>query len=88
MQSTVGWLSSFLIPLNACCWASVHCQMRAFFSNSRNGCVIWARLGENLPNWFTIPRKRLNSGIVRGGSMFCIAAVFSGSARMPVSSMM
>ena len=58
-----------------------------FMSNSLSGCVLSARLGENFPIWFTIPRKRRTSPTFVGTLTFWMAMTFLGSGLIPVPSM-
>ena len=44
-----------------------------------------ARLGENFPSWFTIPRKHLSSETVVGVFICRRASVLSGSAEITLS---
>ena len=80
--------SSSLIRVNASSWAGP--QLHALFLRRRSlsGCVSSARFRVNFPNWFAMPRNLLNSGIPVGGSISTMAEVFSGSARIPLASMM
>ena len=52
---TVGLESSFLMSANAFSCAGPHSQLDFLLSSCLMGCVISAKLGENLPNWFTMP---------------------------------
>ena len=58
-----------------------------FMSNSLSGCVLSARLGENFPIWFTIPRKGRTSPTFVGTLTFWMAMTFLGSGLIPVPSM-
>ena len=58
------------------------------FSNSSNSWLISASRGENLPRWLAIPSTLCTSVTDRGASMSTIAHVFSGSALIPLRSIM
>ena len=85
---TVGWESSSFTWAKACSWFGPQIHVFPLLSSSRSGCVSVARFGENFPSWMNIPKNLQSSGTFSGGFIRRMAEVLSGSARMPLPSMM
>ena len=85
---TVGWESSSFTWAKACSWLGPQMHVFPLLSSSCSGSVSVARFGENFPSWLTIPINLRSSGTFSGGFIRRMAEVLSGSARMPLPSMM
>ena len=83
----VSFASSCLTAKKACDWAGPHVQVLDRLSSVQRGWVNSAKLGVNFPSWLTMPINLLSSGTNVGGLIFVMASVFSGSARIPLLSM-
>ena len=77
----VGFDSSSLTLMNALLRSGPHTQVVSLLRSPLSGLVRW---GVNYPSWFTISMNLLSSGMVVVVFISLIAFVLSGSACMPV----